>query len=43
MALHEPSVGELARVINAGACIESSFKRGKSEVGMDEYQGMSED
>jgi SRSO17 transposase len=25
-------------VIKAGACIEASFKRGKSEVGMDEYQ-----
>jgi len=34
----EPSVGELARVIKAGACIEASFKRGKGEVGMDEYQ-----
>ena len=34
----EPSLGELARVIKAGACIEASFKRGKSEVGMDEYQ-----
>jgi SRSO17 transposase len=34
----EPSLGELARVIKAGACIEASFKRGKSEAGMDEYQ-----
>jgi SRSO17 transposase len=34
----EPSLAELARVIKAGACIESSFKRGKGEVGMDEYQ-----
>jgi SRSO17 transposase len=34
----EPSLGELARVIKAGACIEASFKRGKGEVGMDEYQ-----
>ena len=34
----EPSLAELARVIKAGACIEASFKRGKSEVGMDEYQ-----
>jgi SRSO17 transposase len=34
----EPSLGELARVIKAGACIEASFKWGKSEVGMDEYQ-----
>jgi hypothetical protein len=25
-------------VIKAGACIEASFKRGKSEAGMDEYQ-----
>ncbi len=33
-----PSLSELARVIKAGACIEASFKRGKSEVGMDEYQ-----
>src|SRR5262249_32962040 len=24
--------------IKAGACIEASFKRGKGEVGMDEYQ-----
>jgi len=38
-ALKEPSLGELARVIKAGACIEASFKRGKGEVGMDEYQG----
>jgi SRSO17 transposase len=36
--LAEPSLAELARVIKAGACIEASFKRGKSEVGMDEYQ-----
>ena len=36
--LKEPSVEELARVIKAGACIEASFKRGKGEVGMDEYQ-----
>src|SRR6516162_10061700 len=34
----EPSLGELARVIKASACIEASFKRGKGEVGMDEYQ-----
>ncbi len=38
MAFKEPSLGELARVIKAGACIEASFKRGKGEVGMDEYQ-----
>ena len=37
-ALREPSLGELARVIKAGACIEASFKRGKGEVGMDAYQ-----
>ena len=39
MAFKEPSLGELGRVIKAGACIEASFKRGKSEVGMDAYQG----
>src|SRR5919197_4002207 len=38
-AFKEPSLEELARVIKAGACIEASFKRGKGEVGMDEYQG----
>ena len=37
-ALREPSLEELARVIKAGASIEASFKRGKGEVGMDEYQ-----
>src|SRR5215467_12298801 len=36
--LQEPSLDELARVIKAGAYIEASFKRGKGEVGMDEYQ-----
>ena len=36
--LQEPSLAELARVIKAGTCIEASFKRGKGEVGMDEYQ-----
>jgi len=36
--LEEPSLAELARVIKAGTCIEASFKRGKDEVGMDEYQ-----
>jgi len=36
--LEEPSLMELARVITAGTCIEASFQRGKSEVGMDEYQ-----
>jgi hypothetical protein len=36
--LAEPSLTELARVITAGMCIEASFKRGKGEVGMDEYQ-----
>src|SRR5437016_6910587 len=38
VAFKEPSLGELARVIKAGTCIEASFKRGKGEVGMDEYQ-----
>jgi len=38
VAFQEPSLGELARVIKAGACIEASFKRGKGEVGMDESQ-----
>jgi hypothetical protein len=33
-----PSLAELARVIKAGLCIEDSFKRGKGEAGMDEYQ-----
>ena len=37
-AFQEPSVEELARVIKAGACIEASFKRGKGEAGMGEYQ-----
>ena len=36
--LAAPSLAELARVIKAGACIEASFKRGKDEAGMDEYQ-----
>jgi len=39
VAFTEPSLGELARVIKAGAGIEASFKRGKGEVGMDAYQG----
>jgi SRSO17 transposase len=38
VAFKKPSLGELARVIKAGACIEASFQRGKGEVGMDEYQ-----
>src|SRR3989442_2390539 len=38
LELEEPSLAELARVIKAGVCIEASFKRGKSEAGMDEYQ-----
>jgi SRSO17 transposase len=38
VAFKEPSLAELARVVKAGACIEASFKRGKGEVGMDEYQ-----
>ena len=37
-AREELSLVELARVIKAGLCIEASFKRGKGEVGMDEYQ-----
>ena len=37
-ALEEPSLEELARVIKAGTAIEASFKRGKGEAGMDEYQ-----
>jgi SRSO17 transposase len=36
--LAEPSLAELARVIHAGSCIEASFRRGKSEAGMDAYQ-----
>jgi len=36
--LKEPSLGELARVIKAGTCIEMSVKRGKGEAGMDAYQ-----
>jgi hypothetical protein len=35
-ALKEPSLGELARVIKAGAGIEASCTRGQGEVGMDE-------
>ena len=31
-------MAELARVIKAGASMEASLKRGKSEVGMYEYQ-----
>ena len=38
-ALKEPLLGELARVIKAGAYIETSFKRGKGGAGMDAYQG----
>ncbi len=38
LAFKEPALAELARVIEAGACIEARFKRGKGEVGMDEYQ-----
>src|SRR5712691_7395424 len=38
VACKEPSLGELGRVIKAGACMEASFKRGKGEVGMDAYQ-----
>jgi SRSO17 transposase len=36
--LEEPSLSELARIIKAGACMEASCKRGKSEVHMDVYQ-----
>ena len=36
--LEQPSLAELARVIHAGSCIEASFRRGKSEAGMDAYQ-----
>jgi SRSO17 transposase len=36
--MEEPSLAELARVIQAGVCIEANFKRGKGEAGMDEYQ-----
>ena len=36
--LQKPPLPELARVIKAGTCIEASFRRGKGEVGMDEYQ-----
>ena len=38
VAFKEPSLAELARVIKAGSCIKASFKRGKSEAGMDAYQ-----
>src|SRR6266446_6896806 len=38
MVCKESSLGELARVIKAGACIEARFKRGKGEVGIDAYQ-----
>src|SRR5215467_614939 len=38
VAFKAPCFEELGRVIKAGACIEASFKRGKGEVGMDEYQ-----
>ena len=38
VALAEPSLAELARVITVGLCIEASCKRGKGEAGMDEYQ-----
>jgi hypothetical protein len=38
-AFTEPSLGALARVIQAGACSAARCKRGQSEVGMDAYQG----
>ena len=34
----EPSLAELARVSTAGLGMEASFKRGKGEAGMEEYQ-----
>ena len=34
----EPSLGELARVSKAGACMEASCKRGKGEGGLAAYQ-----
>jgi len=36
--LAEPSLAELARVSTAGLGMEASFKRGKGEAGMEEYQ-----
>src|SRR5439155_6950688 len=39
VAFTEPSLGELARVIKAGAGIGASFKRGKGEVGVEGYEG----
>ena len=38
VAWNEPSLAALAWAIKAGTCIAGSFQRGKSEVGMDEYQ-----
>ena len=38
VALQEPSLAALARVSNAGTCLEASFQRGNSAVGMDEDQ-----
>jgi SRSO17 transposase len=38
LEVEEPARRELARVITAGTCMEASFQRGKSAVGMDEYQ-----
>ncbi len=38
VAWKEPSLAALARVIKAGTCMEASFPRGKSAVGMDAYQ-----
>jgi hypothetical protein len=36
--LKKPPLPELARVIKASTCIEASFRRGKGEVGREEYQ-----
>jgi hypothetical protein len=36
VALEEPSLAELARVITAGLCIEASVTRGTGEAGRDE-------
>jgi hypothetical protein len=39
----EPSLGELARVSNAGVCLAASCKRGKGEAGRDASQGRTWD
>jgi hypothetical protein len=38
MELKEPSVGKLAHMIKAGACMETRCKRGWGEVRMAAYQ-----